>query len=287
MGIYPSQSTVSSRRSSINLRNISFLISFLLLFASTTGSFWFLAQTNIERVNNFYIALTELACINNFLETWRNVPNKIQLVGKMEKFVKKSEFIARWQPKLLVSLTRFLFLLIEPENADLKIKYTELDEKLTKISHIIQFVMVKLTIPSVMLPSIIPTFINYFYLELGKESYALTYPLMYEHSIWFATLFLVRLNFFLFAGSHSIGKHRWAMWSHRVHSLGQWLPLPSALPQSSHLALHFVNSSFSSAGKLQMMCMPIINSPRKPPQIHWNWKNDFVPWCRATAMSKS
>lgn len=31
MGIYPSQSTVSSRRSSINLRNISFLISFLLL----------------------------------------------------------------------------------------------------------------------------------------------------------------------------------------------------------------------------------------------------------------
>lgn len=180
MGIYPSQSTVSSRRSSINLRNISFLISFLLLFASTTGSFWFLAQTNIERVNNFYIALTELACINNFLETWRNVPNKIQLVGKMEKFVKKSEFIARWQPKLLVSLTRFLFLLIEPENADLKIKYTELDEKLTKISHIIQFVMVKLTIPSVMLPSIIPTFINYFYLELGKESYALTYPLMYD-----------------------------------------------------------------------------------------------------------
>lgn len=93
MGIYPSKSTAFKQNSSINLRNTSFLISFLLLFASTTGAFVYLAQTNIERVNNFYIALTELACINSFLITWQKVPNKIQLIRKMEKFVKKSELL--------------------------------------------------------------------------------------------------------------------------------------------------------------------------------------------------
>lgn len=61
--------------------------------------------------------------------------------------------------------------------------YAELDEKLTKISRIIQFVMVKLTIFMVMLPGIIQTVINYFYLELDSESYTLTYPLMYERTV--------------------------------------------------------------------------------------------------------
>lgn len=113
MGIYPSQSvdTAAHRNSSINIRNVSFLISFLLLFASTTGAFWFLAQTKIERVNNFYIALTELACINSFIITWHKVANKMQLVGKIEKFIEKRE--CQWpldKPKTEVEITVSAFL---------------------------------------------------------------------------------------------------------------------------------------------------------------------------------
>lgn len=56
---------------------------------------------------------------------------------------------------------------------------------MTKISQIIHFVLVELTCLVVMLPGIIQTIINYFILDLDNESYALTYPLMYDSKLFF------------------------------------------------------------------------------------------------------
>ena len=93
MGIYPSQWAFDQRNRSINLRNVSFLISFLVLFISTAGAFLFIAKTTMEYSDNFFIALTELACTNSFLIVWWKATNIAELMQNSENYIKKSELI--------------------------------------------------------------------------------------------------------------------------------------------------------------------------------------------------
>lgn len=65
------------------------------------------------------------------------------------------------------------------QNSQSKQMYNEMSEKIEKVSEILYFVLVKMTVPGVLLPSCLITIYNYFILDLKDESFFLPFPIAY------------------------------------------------------------------------------------------------------------
>lgn len=70
-----------------------------------------------------------------------------------------------------------------------KAKYIELNEKIERVSKILEFLLIKLTTAGAVLPSVIITIVDYFILDLGDESFFLPYPIMYVENIYVSFFF--------------------------------------------------------------------------------------------------
>lgn len=60
--------------------------------------------------------------------------------------------------------------------------YIKLNLKIEQISGILEFLLVKLSMAGIILTSVIITIRNYYFLDLGLESFYLPYPLMYARN---------------------------------------------------------------------------------------------------------
>lgn len=60
--------------------------------------------------------------------------------------------------------------------------YYEMSDRIEAVSDIVYFVLVKMTMPGVVLPSYLITIFNYFILDLKDESFFLPFSLEYVYS---------------------------------------------------------------------------------------------------------
>lgn len=63
-------------------------------------------------------------------------------------------------------------------NLDYKTKENELNKRVERISIVVHFFQVKLSLPALILPAVLKTLINYFVFNLKDESFFLPLPIM-------------------------------------------------------------------------------------------------------------
>lgn len=85
-GIYPSEPNQSY---SFDLRSAVILLSLILPCISSAIYFLFKTQTIAERAQMFYLSLTEICMIVNFVTMCLEMRNILQLIGKYEEFIQK------------------------------------------------------------------------------------------------------------------------------------------------------------------------------------------------------
>lgn len=73
-------------------------------------------------------------------------------------------------------LNKFIHLYLGSEDSNSKAKYIELIEKIERLSQLIHLGVIKLTVPSVVVPALLITLINFFVHNLGAESFFLPFP---------------------------------------------------------------------------------------------------------------
>lgn len=85
-------------------------------------------------------------------------------------------------------------------------KYCDLNSKIEFFSKIFYTALVKITMPGIILPAFLLTINDYYFHDLGDDSYGLPYPIVYV-SVMSVNTYLIELIYFHFIDYHSIGKH--------------------------------------------------------------------------------
>lgn len=88
-GIHPTQ---PNQKYSFTYISAAILLSLILPFISRTAYFFFRAQTIAEHAQIFYLSLTEIVIIINFVIMCSEMRNVLQLIEKCEEFIQKSWF---------------------------------------------------------------------------------------------------------------------------------------------------------------------------------------------------
>lgn len=77
------------------------------------------------------------------------------------------------------SFKKNTFYPIESQNTISKAKYSDLIDKIERMSKFFHFILTKLTVVGVVAPDLLITIGNYFIYDLGEQSYYLSAPMMY------------------------------------------------------------------------------------------------------------
>lgn len=188
LGLHPSQQT---QNCIFNARNILVLYIFVEGFTSTAAFGLFEAKSIAEFGNAFYAFITELLCFVYFSSTMGKMTNVLELMKKSRDIIQKSEFHIKhlmfWLSLHWIRSNSELIHvdLIGMQNAQSNRIYNEMSERIEKVSEIFYFVLVKMTVPGVLLPSCLITIYNYFILDLKDESFFLPFPIAYvTYSSW-------------------------------------------------------------------------------------------------------
>lgn len=90
LGIYPSQPNQSY---SFNLKNAFSLSLLILMFIFRIAYFLYEAQTIAEHAQIFYLSVTEMALIVDFVTMCWKIGDILQLIEKFEQFIQKSKLL--------------------------------------------------------------------------------------------------------------------------------------------------------------------------------------------------
>lgn len=90
MGVYPSQ---SQQKFPFNWRNLLVILSLIGFFTSMACSFLFKANTIIEHAESFYMTITALACLINYITSFWKTKDIYMFVEKLAKFNEARESI--------------------------------------------------------------------------------------------------------------------------------------------------------------------------------------------------
>lgn len=88
LGICP---TNPNQKYSFNVTSFCILFSMILMITSTASFFFTKAETMEECLQSFYFSTTEFTFVMCFLVNIWKMPNILQLIGKYEEFIEKSE----------------------------------------------------------------------------------------------------------------------------------------------------------------------------------------------------
>lgn len=80
-------------------------------------------------------------------------------------------------------INKTTFSTLESDDPILKTNYQKLNEIIELVSEIYYFLLLKISIPGVILPPLFVTIVNYYVYDLGNESYFLPFPFLYVVSI--------------------------------------------------------------------------------------------------------
>lgn len=186
MGFFPSQ--LNPRRA-FRLKTLLYILPPIFFFVSTL----IFLLTNADSIQEYDMAvftLTSLiASIINILVMIWNMPKILILIGKFEEIIEQSKYFVRCTEWVYHSTGLSIHLnnkrrfdsswITGMNNSIARWKYCNLINKIELLSEIYHFMVVKLTMPGVVLPAFLLTMINYFIYDLGNDSYFLPFPIVY------------------------------------------------------------------------------------------------------------
>lgn len=224
MGLSPPQTN------SLNSKNLFFFLSSTTGFFSIVAFFLFKANSVQEYVNSFHTSVTTLLFLLYFTAIARQMTNATQLIQQFEEFIEKSKWKTKKQQFFLFFLNTnsFFFYFQGTEvSADSKAKYSQLNDRIERMSKIVNFATIKLSLFGFMVPALFVTLANYFIYDLSDDSFRLPSPMMWVlifaplRGVLWPIYYLkskIKTNFifaaFWASGYHSIGKHHLAIWLH-------------------------------------------------------------------------
>lgn len=169
MGIYPHH---SNQWRSLNAVNLFFLIGFVQMSIATVAYSYFKAKSTIEYGACFYAYTTESAVASHYLIQLWQINNISTLIEHFQAFIEKR--------KLCVLRTHTpLMMLFNISGVSARKKYKKLSENIEFVNKIMHFGLVRLTLVGVVQPAFFVTVANYYYYDLGKDSFYLPFPAMY------------------------------------------------------------------------------------------------------------
>lgn len=171
-GIHPSK---PNQKYSSKLRSAVILLPLILANISSTAYLTFEAEAVAEYAQSFYISASELCFTIDFLAVKWGMKDIIQLIEIFQKFIQKSKlYLLKFEPIEAELIHRNRFLLAGPVQS----KYKEINVKIERISKFFHFLLTKFTVAVIIFPCAIITIVNYFYFDLGNDSFYLPYSLM-------------------------------------------------------------------------------------------------------------
>lgn len=189
MGIYP---TRPNQAYSFNWTSFWIVFSMIVSFIPSTGYFFLKAQTIDEYLKTFYASSSTLAFLVCFLVNIWKMTVLFKLIASYEKFISKSNFYNStiYIVKVPVSIAVIIRLnFTGARNSDLWIAYKGLNIAIERMSKFLHFLITRLTVVGLIIPSLLITITNYFIYDLGTESYYLSCPYL---CVWKCKLWIFR-----------------------------------------------------------------------------------------------
>lgn len=197
------------------LKTILILMSAIFYFCSSFGFLLFAANSAEEYESSLFNTCSAFASIANFSIIVGKMSKILQIIQSFAELIKKSMWI---KGKLVIKKNRFLLKFsfkpfkIESTHPILKADFHKLNNDLVRLYNLFNTIILKFSIPAIILPALVVTATNYFSYDLGKESYLLPFPIVYV-AVLVHLFSLDRIQcLFIFLDCHSIGKHRSNIW---------------------------------------------------------------------------
>lgn len=176
IGIDPSQSNVNSK--SINWKNLLVLFVLIHFCISSFAYFLFEAKSTGERANSFYMSATELICIIFFSINIHNIDEIRSLIDKFEAFIQKSK--SKWIKIIAKShKNKVKHSISGSKNSVSKFIYIELNKKIEWMSKQMYHILIDGSFVAAIFPATLITAINYFWHDLGDQSYFTPFLMMW------------------------------------------------------------------------------------------------------------
>lgn len=199
LGVHPSTSP-TNQKLQFNWRAL-LVFSIILLDFSIT-SLYFLFKTNIridyaETLQSFYFSSTEFNFLLGFVVNFWKMSNIFMLIEGLEKTIYESKFIQNEKQKGRGKSIKS-FLSLGSLNPVSKAQYVHLSDRIERMSIFFHFILTKLTLMGVVIPSGIITINNYYIKDLGEESFFLPVSVMYVWENGIIQISIIGISMYIF-----------------------------------------------------------------------------------------
>lgn len=183
VGIYPPSKCHGQRR--FTAKTTFILACIILGFISTFVYFLFEANSIDEYGRSFYISFAKLEGLLYFVVNLSKIESISNLIKKLEDFIKQSELekmleFRLFEFKICIDAdVWFIWCEIGAQSSASTSVYEEMNAKIEKFSKRLYQTLMGLIILTILLPAICVGLVNYYILDMKKESFDLPIPMTY------------------------------------------------------------------------------------------------------------
>lgn len=200
IGVYPSSHSNQNRIS--NCKKFLVFMLLVILFAASSAFTLFEAHSTSEYATALSASILTLTTVVFFLITMTQIKKIVKLIRKFEDFIKISEHSAKDYRLSTLFDCEFSFE-TGLSNPDSKAMYTEFNENFENFGKWIRIVVFDVSLAGSSTCIVLVCLINYYFLDMGEESFMLISPVMYAFYMHFEFVnsknihFIITLIFFL------------------------------------------------------------------------------------------
>lgn len=172
--------TQTHPKCAFNVHNFWLLLITSAFCASTVMSF--IQSTAImDYAESFYIFSTTLASMTSYLEAISKAKTTFTFISELDEYIQKSglafNMYTNRKSAMHQSILNFHHLESQNVSTETVLAYSKLIGNIELMTKVIRFGLVELTVVGCFFPALVITLINYFYFDLGDESYFLSFPI--------------------------------------------------------------------------------------------------------------
>lgn len=172
-------------------KTIIFVFSFIQIFISSSAFFLLQAKSLREHIETLTLPITEIVCVIYILVFKWKMTEILKLIENFVGFIEKSKLTEMHLMQCALIKQFYLINVIVKlgsTTVNSKNVYIGINDKIERISKLIYFTIVHLTLSGTYLPYVLQTLFNYFVLNLNEESFCLPFPVMYVVQITYSQI---------------------------------------------------------------------------------------------------
>lgn len=166
---------------SFNQKNIPFLLILIQFLILSCIFFLFKTETFSQYAESFYTTSTMLATCCNFAVRIVKLKEEFDLVQSFENMIHKRKYIwgqIKFDKQKVIEIYSNLGL----ENDRSKIIYERVNSKVEKFTEFLNYACMNITLPCLLVPNFVTSYVDYFLSEAGDEAYRLPFLIWL---VWF------------------------------------------------------------------------------------------------------